>query len=1176
MKTRISFLILICFAFILPSEAQKYLNVYQDNVVIKRIPSSGIDSISVTSSEPHIVEMWHNGSVFQTYYAEEIDSIKVTRYDEPLSYIGIVGFNDELFEKEIGVLATSTAGQYKSFVNSLPQKDGTLLYYAVDDALDMLEAYNFKTPIKSVNFITFTDGLDLGSTMMNSSYWTSNDYLNAMCSRIRGTQIEGLPINAYTVGLRGRDVTDVEMFKRNLVRLASNEDNAFEVNSIYELRERLQDIANRIISITNRQTVSVKVPGIDNGSRMRFVFDDWSEDDQFYIEGTFSMADRSLHDVTYHGMSARSGSVVQGTQDGIFLNFTFRGLQRLDGNGLIPMNNIKHYYRLPTSDSWQINSEFRPDNNTQRTVTYTGTSIFLVLDCSSSLGSDISRMKNYACEFIDMVAGNALPVSMEKPENVTAHIAESGGKLVVQLNWDRVRFAESYDIYRSNRSSNGFTLIASDVTALTYTDINPLDGGNYYQIVAKGHGLTGSRSANAYIDVSLEVPQNVRAALDNTRFVINVSWNPVRYADSYIVYRNGSQVADGITATHWTDESPRAGINYYYIKAVGNGLVSAQSESSVSVNYALESPQNMQAALDDNDFVVNVTWNAVKYAKFYRVYRSSRTSSSYFSMVADSVYATSWQDVSPLKGDNYYRVYAVCNGVSSPDGDMSSVVKCELSAPQNVSAALDDNDFVINVSWDAVKYAESYTVYRNGSQVAEGITTTRWTDESPRSGSNYYSVKAVGHGITSNSSSNTESVNYTLAAPQNVVVGMDDDEFVIKVSWDAVKYAEGYKIYRSSSYGSGYTLVADSVKTTSWKDGSPLSGNNYYRIYAVGHGQTSSYTTSSVVKLTMPTPKNVIAVKGDGQFTVNVTWDAIKYAEYYKVYRSNTATGTFTMVEDNVTTNAWTDESTGYGPRYFKVCAVGYGYTSEMSAASNVVNCNVIETKEVENGIKVVLNGVQFTMVKVEAGTFQMGSTSGESDEKPVHQVTLTNDYYIGETEVTQELWKAVMGSNPSYNKSSDQLPVEKVSWNDCQTFITKLNELTGKNFRLPTEAEWEFAARGGNATRGYTYSGSNTIGDVAWYTSNSGSKTHEVVTKAPNELGIYDMSGNVWEWCQDWKDSYISEAQTDPTGPTSGSIRVTRGGGWNNDDDRCRVARRGRGDPLATGYNVGLRLVME
>lgn len=226
----------------------------------------------------------------------------------------------------------------------------------------------------------------------------------------------------------------------------------------------------------------------------------------------------------------------------------------------------------------------------------------------------------------------------------------------------------------------------------------------------------------------------------------------------------------------------------------------------------------------------------------------------------------------------------------------------------------------------------------------------------------------------------------------------------------------------------------------------------------------------------------------------------------------------------------------------------------------------------------ITVNGVSFTMIAVDGGTFQMGATSEQgsdayNDEKPVHSVTLS-DYYIGETEVTQELWQAVMGSNPSYSKGSNK-PVEKVSWDDCQKFVKKLNRLTGKNFRLPTEAEWEYAARGGDKSKGYKYSGSNTIGNVAWYDDNSSSTTHNVKTKSPNELGIYDMSGNVYEWCQDWYGNYSSGSQTNPTGASSGSNRVLRGGGWRGTAGYCRVSNRSDNDPGSRYYNYGFRLAL-
>ena len=217
------------------------------------------------------------------------------------------------------------------------------------------------------------------------------------------------------------------------------------------------------------------------------------------------------------------------------------------------------------------------------------------------------------------------------------------------------------------------------------------------------------------------------------------------------------------------------------------------------------------------------------------------------------------------------------------------------------------------------------------------------------------------------------------------------------------------------------------------------------------------------------------------------------------------------------------------------------------------------------------VNGVSFNMVYVAGGTFQMGSNDGDDDEKPVHSVTLS-DYYIGQTEVTQELWQAVMGSNPSDFKGAKN-PVNNVSWNDCQEFIIKLNRLTGGRFRLPTEAEWEYAARGGNKSRGYKYSGSDYLGSVAWYKDNSGREVHPVGSKSANELGLYDMSGNVFEWCSDRFGDYPSSPQTNPTGASSGSERVARGGSYLNVESICRSAHRNINDPTIRYVGIGLRL---
>ena len=232
----------------------------------------------------------------------------------------------------------------------------------------------------------------------------------------------------------------------------------------------------------------------------------------------------------------------------------------------------------------------------------------------------------------------------------------------------------------------------------------------------------------------------------------------------------------------------------------------------------------------------------------------------------------------------------------------------------------------------------------------------------------------------------------------------------------------------------------------------------------------------------------------------------------------------------------------------------------------------------------ITVNGVSFNMVTVEGGTFTMGATDEQGtdlhESVPVHQVTLSS-YSIGETEVTQALWHAVMGNNPSFFSSDLNNPVEQVSWDDCQEFISKLNQITGRTFRLPTEAEWEYAARGGNKSKGYVYSGSNNPDEVAWYwysipyNPESGTRigSQPVGTKVSNELEIYDMSGNVDEWVYDWYGNYSNDVQINPLGPESGAEHVTRGGGWYDGSPACRVASRGSVESSYTNFDLGLRL---
>lgn len=340
-----------------------------------------------------------------------------------------------------------------------------------------------------------------------------------------------------------------------------------------------------------------------------------------------------------------------------------------------------------------------------------------------------------------------------------------------------------------------------------------------------------------------------------------------------------------------------------------------------------------------------------------------------------------------------------------------------------------------------------------------------------------------------------------------------------------------------------------------------------YTVTVSCNGQTA---TANVTVYVVRPPTNLSrTISGNN---VNLTWTAPNTFLFYRVYRNNT------LIKHGHTTTTYTDSNLSAGTYSYYVTAM---YNNVESPPSNTVTA----TMSSGGDQTFTVNGVSFTMKRVQGGTFWMGAQStnpngqnydseASNSESPVHSVTLST-FYMGETEVTQKLWQAVMGYNPSYFSGTNR-PVEQVSWNMIvNEFIPALNALTGRNFRLPTEAEWEYAARGGNQGHGYKYAGSNTIGKVAWYYENSNNQTHPVATKSPNELGLYDMSGNVFEWCSDWYGNYSSGSQTNPQGPSSGSYRVLRGGCWSIGAVFCRVSERRIIIPDGANNYRGFRLVL-
>ena len=353
-----------------------------------------------------------------------------------------------------------------------------------------------------------------------------------------------------------------------------------------------------------------------------------------------------------------------------------------------------------------------------------------------------------------------------------------------------------------------------------------------------------------------------------------------------------------------------------------------------------------------------------------------------------------------------------------------------------------------------------------------------------------------------------------------------------------------------------------------------------------------------------------IEVKKEGYFDDSRTIDVVKGKNVTESFTLKQKTGKLqfavqpmeaqvTLKKDGKTIENWTGSKmkSNLPVGEYKITASLSGYKTKTRECTLELDKTTQINITLEKGTTNLANGSDLrnglnNMIFVKGGTFQMGSNNGYSNEKPVHSVTVS-DFYIGKYEVSQKEWKEIMGSNPSYWKG-DNLPVENVSWYDAVEFCNKKSNKegltrcytgSGKNtkcnfnangYRLLTEAEWEYASRGGSRTAHYKYSGSNNIDDVAWYYDNSGNKTHQVGTKKPNELGIHDMSGNVWEWCWDWYDeNYYSKSPTsNPKGASSSSFRVDRGGGCKYDAEYYRVAFRTHEDPNFSVFNLGFRLL--
>lgn len=330
-------------------------------------------------------------------------------------YLGIMGFNYDIYKYPLSKLDQNSISNANNFIDALAIDRQTLLYYSVDQAITTMQSCRLPDNLMNAAIVTFTDGLDMGSLMVDGvSYEEDEEYSAALNARIKNENIAGMPITAYTIGVKGKDVTDVNKFRSNLQMLASSPENAFEVSDISEVKAKFQEIAEQLVQTNYVQTLAIKIQGVSNGALVRFTLDNVAsaERSECYIEGNFNLRDRSLENITYHGLTSTTGTTVNGVVDERReITFTFEGIQT-DNNKLIVKDFIDEWIYISSSNQWQINSEFIKDQDSKVETEERSAAIMLVLDCSSSLGNDFSIVQSNAKSFVE-----TLCPSVENPDN---------------------------------------------------------------------------------------------------------------------------------------------------------------------------------------------------------------------------------------------------------------------------------------------------------------------------------------------------------------------------------------------------------------------------------------------------------------------------------------------------------------------------------------------------------------------------------------------------------------------------------------------------------------------------------------------------------------------------------------------------------------------------------------
>ena len=593
-------------------------------------------------------------------------------------YLGIIGFNDELYKMDIERLDASSKTRFDSFINSLTTKNGTLLYYSVDQALRTLQLAQYPDDLYNVSLVTFTDGLDMGSPMMMDNYTTDEECLQNLNNRLSVSSVSGVPITAYSVGLRGNDVNtsqQVEMFRKNLKKLAYPESNAYEEYDMSSVNARFQEIADKISQTTSttKYNFELTIPGKATGTVWRFTLDGASSatNSSLYIEGTFNLSTKALTNITYHGMTCSSGSTVQGQVNGIHITYSFSDIIP-DGTSTISKDRVwTWWYAQSSSDFWQGNTEFDKDEDVKITVSHTKRSavVLLDLDCSKSLDNQFYSLKNYAKDFIATLYNASFDpyavtgITLDN-STMTLYVGNSSTLTATispfaaaekSVQWSSSN--PSVATVDSNGKVTGVKAGTATITATTY------DGGYTASCMVSVKEVT---AINGYEYVDLGLPSGLKWATMN----VGAS-KPEGYGDYFA----------------WGETQPKSNYNWSTYKWC-NGSENTQTKYNTSSSYGTV---DNKTVLDPEDDAAHVNWGGSWRMPTYEEWKELRNNCSWtwttqngvkgrlvtgpngksiFLPAAGNRYSTSLYDAG---SEGYYWSSSLCTGIPCAYGvDFSS------------------------------------------------------------------------------------------------------------------------------------------------------------------------------------------------------------------------------------------------------------------------------------------------------------------------------------------------------------------------------------------------------------------------------------------------------------------------------------------------------------------------